>query len=189
MKAKSAMQDNIPHKHLHSRISYLHQAAAYLTQHQLHGDKDWKQHTTARSDTLSLREGLRGKASMKTTNHNAVGTVGSVESLGEVLGICEKHMLLQVPALARHAVSQLRGVSLKGQAHLSSAMKHSVCGRCDAFLIPGSTSSSYIENKSKSGSKPWVDVLVITCNTCRSSRRFPIGARRQCSKLERAKTK
>ena len=189
IKAKSTVQGNIPHKHLHSRISYLHQVAAYLTQHQLYGNVDWEQHRKTCSETLRSCKGLHDTASTKTANHDTVGTVKGVEIPGQVLEIGEKHLLLQAPALARRAVSHLRGVSLKGQTHLSSAMKHNVCRRCDAFLISGFTSNSYIENKSKGGLKPWADVLIVTCNGCKSSRRFPIGAKRQCPKLERSKMK
>ena len=179
MTAKSTVQGNIPHKHLHSRISYLHQVAAYLTQQQLYRNTDWEKDRTVSSNALGSGYGP----------HDADGTVTGMGNLGQVPRITEKSRLLQIPALARRAVSHLRGVSLKGQTRLSSAMKHNVCKRCDAFLISGVTSSSYIENKSKGGAKPWADVLVVTCNACNVNRRFPFGARRQRPKLERSKMK
>lgn len=76
---------------------------------------------------------------------------------------------------------------MKSQIRLSQDVKHSICKRCSAILIPGSTSSSKVENLSRGGKKPWADVLVIECNVCSAQKRFPVGAKRQPRKNLRAK--
>lgn len=85
-----------------------------------------------------------------------------------------------------HLISQLRSVSLKGQIRLSQAMKHSICKRCDALLVPGNTSSTRVENKSRGGKKSWADVLMVTCHSCKALKRFPVGAKRQRRRPHRA---
>lgn len=81
--------------------------------------------------------------------------------------------------------SHLRSVSKKGQVHLSSNIKRTLCKRCNAILIPGRTSTHRIENKSKGALKPWADVLEIECDICGAKKRFPVGAVRQTKKKQR----
>src|SRR5207247_2204446 len=75
--------------------------------------------------------------------------------------------------IARQYLSQVRAVSLKCQLRLPGDIKRSVCKRCDSLLIPGSTCTEETENKSRGRKKPWADVLIVQCNTCGSSRRYP----------------
>ena len=86
---------------------------------------------------------------------------------------------------SRRLVSHIRAISCKSVLRLSPGMKHSFCIHCESLLIPGSTSSSMVENKSRGGRKPWADVLVITCKLCGASRRIPLGAKRQQKRKER----
>ncbi|RYP05947.1 hypothetical protein DL765_009671 [Monosporascus sp. GIB2] len=58
-------------------------------------------------------------------------------------------------------------------------MKHTICKYCDTLLVEGDTSTSFVENQSKGGKKPWADVLVVKCNTCGGLKRFPVQAPRQ----------
>jgi len=85
-------------------------------------------------------------------------------------------------ALSRRYISHLRTVSLKSQIRLASDLKHSICKRCDIPLMPGSTSTSYIENKSRGGQKAWADVQVVICVACGTAKRHPIGAKRQANR-------
>lgn len=79
----------------------------------------------------------------------------------------------------------LRGVSSKGQVHLSADLKRSICKTCNAILIPSRTSTHVLLNESKGGRKPWADALEVHCNICGSKKRFPVGANRQQNKSER----
>lgn len=81
--------------------------------------------------------------------------------------------------LSRQALRDMRAVSLKAQIRQGSSVKHTICKFCDTLLVEGRTSRSAVENRSKGGRKPWADALVVTCNTCGSSRRYPVSAPRQ----------
>ena len=181
MKTKASCVTNIPHKHLQSRISYLHQAAAYLTNYMATRKDD-------ESDLLSLK--FSTKVEQRAGDCSKVALSG-VDNVIEIRAPTrqrpgdEVQRLSRASPLARHLLSHLRGVALKVQAQLSPSLKHSMCKRCEAFLIPGITSTNRIENRSNGGRKPWADVLVITCNACKSSKRFPIGAKRQARKTKR----
>jgi len=88
--------------------------------------------------------------------------------------------------------SHLRAVSLKGQVRLSQDLKRSICRVCDTPLLESLSSDVVVENHSKMASKPWADVRVVTCRTCGTMKRFPIGATRQDKKsvrLAKAKAK
>lgn len=86
---------------------------------------------------------------------------------------------------SRRLLSHLGAVSLKSQIMLTPTMKNSIGKRCDSFLIPGRTSTSQLENKSHGGTKPWVDVQVVTCSSCGLAKLHPIGAKRQPRRAER----
>jgi len=81
--------------------------------------------------------------------------------------------------------SHLRSVSLKSQIRLRQDVKRSICRKCDTPLIDTSTSYTTIENYSKGKAKPWAEVRVITCKSCGTKKRFPIGAKRQSKKKDR----
>ena len=189
-KDKGSKTNRVPQRHIHSRVSFLYQAATLLAgtqmrdqttplsslgDHQMHQateDPGAKQiHTAIPLDSSEEADGARcmreaGESSKRDTSP----------------GLSMAHA-----PMARHLLSHLRGVSLKSQIRLSPAIKHSVCKRCDTLFMPGSTSTSTIENLSKGGKKPWADVLVIRCDVCHAVKRFPVGARRQQKREQRQK--
>jgi ribonuclease P protein subunit RPR2 len=87
--------------------------------------------------------------------------------------------------LALQLGSDLQQVSRKGQLRLAVDLKRSVCKSCNTVLIPGRTATQSIENPSKGGKKPFADVLVVSCNLCGGSKRFPVGATKQLKKAKR----
>ncbi|KZF20882.1 Rpr2-domain-containing protein [Xylona heveae TC161] len=188
--ANSAAQNaqNVPNKHLHQRISFLYQAAAYIASQPYHKPSTTVTETprqsnshnisTADSDTMQIdTSGLEKSTSKqeqdgshKISDENPSGA--STSSL-----YCSHH--------SRRLISQLRGVSLKSQIRLSPELKRSICRRCDTLLIPGSTSTTRLENHSRGGKKPWADLLVVECKACGSVKRFPVGAQKQKRRSER----
>ena len=140
----------VPNKSIHSRVSYLYHAAAYLATRQQHNG-------TSTNDSQP-----RGGKDVTMTNIKLSTATDQPPQ-----------------AAARHLISHLREVSLKVQLRMSPAMKNSTCKNCDTMLIEGSTCSSEVENRSKGRKKPWADVLVQKCKICGSIRRFPLAAARQ----------
>jgi len=90
--------------------------------------------------------------------------------------------------LSQLLTSHLRAVSLKGQIRLPKELKHSFCKVCEARLIDTVNCDIMMENLSKGGKKPWVDVKVIRCRLCGTSKRFPIGAKRQTKQSARSRS-
>ena len=167
-------------RHLHSRISYLYQAATHLAR-----SVDQLQ---VRTDCLNIEAKEQSKPDEElqcaVTSSKAISGLGlpkpATEIVNRVRKICthsDRHF--GKLSHSRQLVVQLRAISLKSQIRLSPAMKHTICKRCDSLLIPGSTCTSYMENNSRGGRKPWADVLVTTCAGCGTAKRFPMGAKRQ----------
>ena len=167
-------------KHLYSRISYLYQAATHLAR-----SADQLQ---VRTDCLNIEAKEQSKPDEElqcaVTSSKAVSDLGLPKPPTELVNRIHKihtHSDRHFGKLShsRQLVVQLRAISLKSQIRLSHAMKHTICKRCDTLLIPGSTCTSYMENNSRGGRKPWADVLVTTCAGCGTAKRFPVGAKRQ----------
>ena len=166
-------------KHLHARISYLYQAAAYMQSlvdgHPSHLLDPKIQEAVGKATLQRLRD--------KSTVHDKPITERTtlLNPPSSILESRQGHNALHLRDLgqAHRFVTHLRAVSLKSQIRLSPTMKHSICKRCDSLLVAGSTSTSEMENQSRGGKKPWADVLVVTCNICGSKKRFPVGAKRQ----------
>ena len=167
-------------RHLHSRISYLYQAATHLAR-----SVDQLQ---VRSDCLKIEAEEQSKPDEElqcaVTSSKAVSDLGlptpHTEMVNRVRKICthsDRHF--GKLSHSRQLVAHLRAISLKSQIRLSPAMKHTICKRCDSLLIPGFTCTSYMENNSRGGRKPWADVLVTTCTACGTAKRVPMGAKRQ----------
>lgn len=163
-KAKTLGAANVPHKALHSRISFLYQAAAYLATQERPLTL-----TTSTEDEAELRQGHQ-----KAGNDNTFQHATPIESQPTSSQILSRQML-----------SDLRSVSHKMLIRLSPAMKHTICKRCDTLLVDGSTCITEVENKSKNGKKPWADVLVRKCTTCGCERRFPVNVDRQPRRPDR----
>lgn len=180
-KGKGGLQQ----KHLHSRISYLFQAATYLAET---GSKVQRCGPNREADDQTLNMHCEGSiiseapskqsphvVSLSQDNREARTTTAEANSTPRFQG----------SGLSRQLFAHLRAVSLKSQIRISPKIKHSICKRCDQLLVPGSSATTYMDNKSRNGKKPWADVLVITCMACKTSKRFPVGAKRQVRRGER----
>ncbi|KAK2628092.1 hypothetical protein QTJ16_002738 [Diplocarpon rosae] len=157
VKAKAG---SVPNKAIHSRVSYLYQAAAYMA---------------AQRETV--------ESSRDRTIADAEGGGRQEKDLFMSRSIGPGKALSQ-PA-SRRLVADLRSVSRKVLIRISPAMKHSMCKNCDTILLDGSTCTSDIENRSRGGKKQWADVLVRKCNTCGLAKRFPLAAQRQQRRPQR----
>jgi len=185
VKAKAAKATvSAPNKHLHSRISYLYQAATYLCT--LPSDQpgqtapESKQTVSTEAVVPNNQDGhvvLPDKSSQDVEGHPCAADQRKKPQ--------RDTLTINNLPLSRRLISHLRGVSLKSQIRLSPDIKRSICKRCDTLLIPSSTSSTRLENKSRGGKKPWADVLVIECKACGAEKRFPVGAKKQSRRPER----
>lgn len=175
----------VPNKHLYSRLSYLWQAANYMSQITNASQNETKsiqsqvQHSAAMKDQ-DVQEIMALKGSI--CPQKAASTDSSLSKEASHSTDCRPEIDL---GQSRRLVSHIRAISCKSVLRLSPGMKHFFCSHCESPLIPGSTSSSMVENKSRGGRKPWADVLVITCKLCGTSRRIPLGAKRQPKRKER----
>lgn len=167
--------------HLHSRISYLYQAATYLAE------------ASGEEQTSPLS--LDGEAVIVDSHKTGSTTSKDPTSAETVSKITqdESHNTLETESIGHKGsaftgplLGHLRAVSLKGQIRLSPAMKHSICKRCDLLLIPGKSATTQTENNSRGGRKAWAEVLVTTCRTCGTAKRFPVGARRRTRRQDRS---
>lgn len=151
----------VTNKAMHSRVSYLYQAAAFLETRKL----------IASEPVGDKAEGSYTRGLTRSGDCPTQGTQPT-KSGSPNLEECSH-------ALSRKLLSDLRSVSLKAQIRLSPTMKHTICRRCSTMLIDGSTCTSEIENKSKGGKKPWADILVRRCNSCGCEKRHPVAVERQ----------
>ena len=163
-------------KHLHSRISFLHQAANYLAT--VENDP----RTDVRGDVAKLQDGVREHSNVaKTEAFNT--TDGDMRAQEKRNG--EKPSVAKTAGLSRRYICHLKALSRKAVIRLTPQMKHSVCRSCDIPLQPGTTSTIVLENRSRNGRRSHADVLVLTCNACGTARRFPVGAQRQQRRKDR----
>lgn len=183
-KAKS--QKGVAQKHLHSRVSYLYQAATYLAR-----VADQSQASPLYvSDQVKKQSESGEELPCAAACSNAVSDEGlpiaQTEQENPMYKIKpDDERTSEHSALSRQLIVHLRAVSFKAQIRLSPTMKHTMCKRCDVLLVPGSTSTSYMENNSRGARKPWADVLVTTCIACGTAKRFPVGAKRQLRRESR----
>ncbi len=184
-------------KHLHSRISYLFQAAQYLSAQPL-----LSQHTVeTKEQGVGQPRGTGtsdadGGCDLRSDNTRSLPLV--IDSRATPTSEMETGtkspqnvaLLANPPcSLPSQLVSHLRAISLKCQIRLSTSMKRSICKCCCTILIPGQTARHRIDNRSRGGRKPWADVLVIHCNVCGTEKRFPVGASTQSSRAKREQVK
>ena len=156
-------------KHLRSRISFLHKAAAHLCGTPGQPGSNLVNSLSSTKDTADDDHSMMHQSD--TARDSQTGLNGDLTSSG-TLGI------------SRLFVSQLKGVAQKGVIRLTPDMKRAMCKRCDTVLEDGSTSSRRLENASRCGRKPQADVLVITCNVCGAKKRLPVGTQRQARKKQ-----
>lgn len=179
---------SVPNKHLNSRISYLYQAATYLA----------IAHANQREDQINdpnpiVAQGDPDIISMRDDIKEANSSKIAVNAQAQKHDMTTPSLTIRPTAVVAPRqqgssllLSQLRSISLKAQIRLSPAIKHSICKRCNTILIPGSTSTNRIENASRGGKKAWADILITTCSVCGTVKRFPVGAKRQQKRAERA---
>lgn len=160
----------IPNRHLHSRVSFLYQAASYLAAQGVsnHGAAE------AQGSSKALTTNSKGQEEEDPIKADEEAT----KDLGLLRSRPTGHSL--------QLVFQLRAVSRKAQIRLTRDVKRSICKNCNALLDPGKSSLVEVENLSRGGKKTWADVLVIKCLTCGEKKRYPIGSNRQLRKSERA---
>ena len=178
--AKEKSKSSVPNKHLHSRISYIQQAATYLT----------VQARSSHSPEKTLSDRLRGNGIAQRPDdsgdimHTEAAT--SPEMVGRSAQEACKTTFTPPAAggLPMLLSSNLTQVARKSQIRLHPSVKHQMCRRCNAVLT-SETSSKSVENLSKGGHKLYADVLVVECRTCGAKKRFPVGATRQKKKGQR----
>lgn len=171
----------IPQKHLHSRISYLYQAAVYLTAAETQRERERAlpsptSKTPANLPTTSLAfppARLHGQQPATEPTGNAPPSPHTAHSSSPP---ASPHPL-QPNTDAIVLLTSMRAVSHKSQIRLSRSIKRSVCRRCDALLSMHGTAQ--IENASRGGRKPWADVLVVKCGRCGGRKRYPVGEMRR----------
>jgi ribonuclease P protein subunit RPR2 len=164
-----------PNKHLYSRMSYLYQAAFYLSAPHIHQAPS----SDAQPGANVAGEDSHGPASFPEMPNTEEGFEASNSgSRGSKHHGNISLTTLNMP-LSRRLLSNLRAISRKGQIRLSPSIKRSICKRCETLLIPGSTSTHRVDNPSRGGKKPWADVLVVQCIACGTEKRFPVGAKKQ----------
>lgn len=147
--AKGKGSGNVPNRPIYARMSFLYQAAAYLSDHA--GSKGTADTSAEQGATITI---------------NQVGNTRGAD-------------LKMREALSRQYITDMRSTSKKAQISMSPALKHTICKYCDTLLVEGQNSTTTIENMSKGGRKPWADMLIISCRTCGGFKRFPVHAPRQ----------
>lgn len=167
-KAKGAR--NVPNKHLHARISFLHQAATVLA---------------ARESNLLSQPSLESSSDMDPAfaqhvrlNNDQMDWKGPCDQYKDRLGTGPTETPVR-SGMPFHLSSQLRQVARKSQIRLHPSIKRAACKTCNAVLVEGQTCNKYLENTSKGAKKRQADVVVLECTFCGSKKRFPVGAERQ----------
>lgn len=170
---------------LNARVSYLFQAAQYLSQAKSTPSEESREKDTAGDNLASSVDKKlmpnRNGANLETT----AGTNVATANPPQVEHVARPSTGTAIPAVApafngttHHLITQLRAVSSKSQIKLSQDIKPATCKRCDALLIPDITCEIGVENGSKGAKKKWADVRVVKCR-CGGMKRFPVGASRQ----------
>lgn len=177
-KGQGAKAKSVSNRHLHARISYLYQAATYLSV----GPPDCAIRKATPTATRDVKNEVHHASS--GASHGQPPDAPAPRDLSTFDSVVDRHVTSassrttaeqKRSGLGQLLVSQLRSVSLKGQVRLSRDLKRSICKCCNAVLVPGRTSTTTIENESKGRRKPWADVFVVECTTCGIKKRFPVG--------------
>ena len=177
--AKEKFKTGVKNKHLHARVSYLHQAAAYLTD--AYGQSQHVEQNLAASteDTAPMDEAWDEQEGTHTGSGN-----GTTPSQRGAISI-NKPSSGGAPL---HLSAHLTQVARKSQIRLAPEVKHSICKRCGTIQMEGSTCTKLTENSSKGGKKRHADVLVQKCGVCGAKKRWPVGALRQRKKSQRKRS-
>lgn len=186
-KAKEGKKKGVPNKHLHARITYLHQAANYLsTQSLTSPPSGGVQSATTAGTPNDDKQDAATQTPLHPPGTLAIDSCTSQANRKPTPGQPSTATFHPPPSgLPLQLTTHLSIIAQKGQIRLSKELKHSICKICSSPLIEGQTCSQTTENLSKGGRKPWADVLVVKCLACGACKRFPIGARKQKRKALR----
>lgn len=152
VKAKSGAF-RVPNRQSHARISFLYQAATYLT----------KIPQTADTKTINqVTENVEQGHSLQKEPPVDISIDRNINRTASDF------------ALSQYYSSQIGTIARKAQFKIAPSLKRSICKGCSVILVPGSTSTTTIENLSCNASKPWADVLLISCQLCGMEKRLPL---------------
>jgi ribonuclease P protein subunit RPR2 len=163
----------VPNRQIFARISYLHQAAHYLSHQQFASQSQRVVQMSEENHPETAKYGKLDESEGSTMANGMVTFSSRADDATANLGV------------SRELASHIFAVSRKGVVKLSRELKSSICKRCNSVLVAGQTAESRVENKSRGGGKPWADVLVTTCVACGMQKRYPVGAQRQPKRKER----
>lgn len=174
-KDKTKGPRSVPNKHLHARVSFLHQAATLLAVQDATSLSRSSIEALIVHNEVIPRRSASESALLKDSQTQAPDLfdqdkIVSREEAGDDSLLCP---------LSIHLSSHLRQVARKSQIRLHPSIKRTSCKTCDSVLIEGQTCSKQMENASKGGKKRHADVLLLECRNCGSNKRFPVGAQRQ----------
>ncbi len=179
-KSKSQKSLCVPQRHLHSRLSFLYQAATHLANFE---------QRLAKPTSTGFVQPIH---SVVSENPEPKTYVQDAMALGLGSSFSDRDPGTKPPATSVHGfsssrqlLSHLRAVSLKAQIRLSPSIKNVICKHCQTLLVVGSNAHQSLENLSRGGRKPWADVIVLRCHTCGTEKRTPVGAKRQTRRAER----
>jgi len=179
--AKDKPKTGVPNRYLHARISYLQQAATYLT----------AQARTAKDVKPASKQMTLHSAVQHTSTHDNIAESDQRSDSAGIVGVTAtisrgpSMSLPQSGGLPLHLASHLKQIALKSQIRLHTNIKNTICRTCCTVLVDGETCTRRMENLSRGGSKPHADVLVMECTVCGAAKRFPVGAERQKRRGER----
>jgi len=177
-KSKSKESRRVPNRHLHSRISFLHQAAQYLANR-----------SAARPQASKIEERPTENSTKATESDDTPQATVNAEAVpGEKSDDQASTSVAAVSGQALRLSSHLLAVSQRSKVLVSQDVKRSICKRCNELLVPGKTATHRLENKSTQGKKPWADVLVVACERCGFQKRYPVGQQRQAKKKDRVRS-
>ena len=176
--SRSGNVTGISQKHLHSRISYLYQAAVYLGAAELNAkDAHPERREVDNTNLLGSKQPEERLPLVERSEHNIAPNKADQSKTGlpDVRLRSQKAPRKICGSLAQthQLLTSMRSISQKSQIHLSQSIKRSVCRRCNGLLTLHSTSE--IENMSREGKKPCADVLVVKCCQCGYVKRYPVG--------------
>lgn len=174
---KTTKGTGITQRHLHSRISYLYQAAIYLENATTKVEDRSSRTSTATKHNL-VRSDDAGKSNAPANLECHVLPTEADQSKPEASDHhvrSQKHSQAMQASSAEthHLLTSMRSISQKSQIRLSQSIKRSVCRRCNGLLLLNSTAE--MENLSRGGRKAWADVLVVRCCRCGFLKRYPVG--------------
>ncbi|KAK5735955.1 hypothetical protein LTR17_007790 [Elasticomyces elasticus] len=183
---KEKTKTGIPNKHIHARISYLQQAATYLTvQRERFNDAG----LIADRPPIVAKYEARQPLQSLHDEHPVTSLTEVTNEATKTNEVRKSNAGLDLPqsgGLPLYLASHLGQIARKTQTRLHPNIKHSICRTCNAVLVIGETCTKRVENVSRGGRKPHADVLVVECTVCGAAKRFPVGVKRQKRKATRS---